>query len=619
MNISSTRGVFTFGVVSFVTAAVMNGTAQRGVPEPPPARDGQVAATGTSAIAGTVVTDDAARRPLRRATVAIRNIEFSTARTTISDDAGRFAFADLPEGRFTLSVAKPAYVTTSYGATMPRGQGLAIALAAGQRVTDLVVRVPRGAVISGRVVDENGVPAAGLRVGVSERISVNGEATYRAAFGAAQVDDRGMYRLYGLAAGTYVVSISSGLLSGPIGGAPRVATQAEVQWALRGAASSPGAAQPPAPPRGPGQRYATLFYPGTTDPSGASQVTIEAGEERTGIDFIARFVPTSSLEGSVARADGQPVRGVQILPVLMTRTMAASVPEFPTRASVTPDGKFSVSGLAPGRYLVSARAPSALSPAPAPGGRGTPAAVVADLWAAAEIDVAGHDISGVLLTLVPGMTVSGRIAFDAKARPVPTDLTTVRLNLGPPPGFSVSLGVPSAQADADGTFKISGIAPGSFLLNASITGSTPMNPTWVLKSALLGGRDIIDTPFEVRPNTDTTDVVVTFTDQVTQLSGSLTDRAGRPAPGYFVIVFTTNSAHWRQGSRWLRVPTRPATDGRFTISGLPPGEYYLAALTEFQQNEWYTPAFLQQLVPMSLMIVLGDGEKKVQDLKLAGG
>jgi hypothetical protein len=140
----------------------------------------------------------------------------------------------------------------------------------------------------------------------------------------------------------------------------------------------------------------------------------------------------------------------------------------------------------------------------------------------------------------------------------------------------------------------------------------------MVKSATVGGRDVLDTPFDVRPGVDVSDVVVTFTDRVTQVSGLVTDGTGRPAPTYSVIVFSVDPKFWRQGSRWVRQPVRPASDGRYSVSSLPPGDYYLAVVTDFQPTEWYTPGFLQQVVPGAIRLTIGEGEKKVQDLKLAG-
>jgi hypothetical protein len=248
-----------------------------------------------------------------------------------------------------------------------------------------------------------------------------------------------------------------------------------------------------------------------------------------------------------------------------------------------------------------------------------------DLWAETTIAVSGEDLEGVTLVLQPGMTVSGRLQFDGSGQTLPEDLGAVRVALSPPPSSGVSFGIPPAQVNADGTFAFEGVAPGSYLVSASGPGMTPVTgpgrpaPAWVLNSVLSGGRDVTDTPLEIGANQNVADLVVTFTDRVTELSGRLLDGAGRPAPEYYVLVFGANPQHWRQGSRWLRPPTRPGSDGRFSLAGLPPGDYYLAALPEFEQSEWHTPAFLQEVVPGAIRLSLAEGEQKVQDIRLAGG
>jgi hypothetical protein len=65
--------------------------------------------------------------------------------------------------------------------------------------------------------------------------------------------------------------------------------------------------------------------------------------------------------------------------------------------------------------------------------------------------------------------------------------------------------------------------------------------------------------------------------------------------------------------------TRPGTDGRFTFRGLPAGDYRLTAVTDVEPGEWYDPAFLNQLGSVSIPISLTEGQRKVQDIRLAGG
>jgi hypothetical protein len=141
---------------------------------------------------------------------------------------------------------------------------------------------------------------------------------------------------------------------------------------------------------------------------------------------------------------------------------------------------------------------------------------------------------------------------------------------------------------------------------------------WTLKSAMFNGRDVADLPFDVRPNEDASGLVVTFTDRPTEISGSVVDRAGRPAPGFPIVVFSTDRAYWTVGSRRIQ-QARPSSDGKYKLSGLPAGEYYVCAVTDLDQGQLYDPSALDALAAGSFKITLADGEKKVQDLKLAGG
>jgi hypothetical protein len=241
---------------------------------------------------------------------------------------------------------------------------------------------------------------------------------------------------------------------------------------------------------------------------------------------------------------------------------------------------------------------------------------VLDLWAIQDVFVASDDQAGVNLALQPALTASGRIVFESAANTPPPDPTRVSLAMRPPPGAPIVINLGTAQIAADGTFTLPALTPGTYLLSAGITGMSPANPAWVLRSATAGGRNILDDEIEIVPGTPPPPIEVTFTDRKTELTGTLLDQQGRPAPEFSVIAFGANPGQWRQGSRWLRAPTRPASDGRFSITGLPPGEYYFAALTRFDPQEWYTPAFLEQVVPGALKVTLTEGRTTVQDVKL---
>ena len=173
--------------------------------------------------------------------------------------------------------------------------------------------------------------------------------------------------------------------------------------------------------------------------------------------------------------------------------------------------------------------------------------------------------------------------------------------------------VTPAQLRADGTFTATGIAPGTYLLRATLPAD--VSQIWSLQSAVARGQDLLDFPLEIVPGGDLSDVVLTLSDRRSELAGMLQTSAGLPAPEYFVVVFSADRDYWTAQSRRLR-STRPGTDGRFAFADLPPGEYLIAALTDVEPDEWQSPAFLEQLVPGSIRVTIADGQRVTQDIRV---
>ena len=82
-----------------------------------------------------------------------------------------------------------------------------------------------------------------------------------------------------------------------------------------------------------------------------------------------------------------------------------------------------------------------------------------------------------------------------------------------------------------------------------------------------------------------------------------------------MIVFPTERRWWGASSRRVRA-TRPASDGRFSVTDLPAGDYLIAALTDVEPDEWKRAEFLGQLVTAGVKVTIRDGERTVQDLRL---
>ena len=594
-----------------------------------------------------VVSDDQAARPLRRVSVSLQLGLLSAPRTVVTDDDGRAVFTAVAPGNYLLTAFKPGYVRTYYGSKTPgRGPGVAVAVLEGKTVPELRIKVPRGAVISGTVRGVSGRPAANQIVQVISPNALKNlslDAISESTTSTAVTDDRGVYRVYGLAPGSYIVSVSSSGMREQF----RQVTAEQVQWAS--ALSSSGtlaaaAEPPPPPPPSSPSSFSSVFYPGTAVAADAQPVAVEAGQERLGVDFGIMLVPTAEIRGRLVDEQGrpQPNQSVSLRAPAATPMGLEFIESIGTGSGRTgPDGTFTLTAVKPGRYTLSARATikTGNEPAVTPqanamgealamfglGGGGTH-------WASEDITVAGRDITDLTLVLKPSLSVTGKVIYEASRLKAPEDMTSVRLavtSVTDEPASAVAtlvqsmLGGSSATVAADGTFVAKGLVPGKYRIMAAGGVLASLSPTdrvdsWTLKSVMAGGRDVADTGVDVKDNVS--NVIVTFTDQPSELTGTVFDQAGRVTPEFPIVVFSVDKTYWVGGSRRV-TQARPASDGTFKVTGLPAGEYYVCAVTAVEQSELADPAFLEQLAASSykIKITMRAGEKTVQDLKLGGG
>ena len=632
------------------------GGAGRGVPTP--TRDDATQAVGTGEISGVVVLLGSGG-PVRRAQVTLSGQELRGNRTGLTDDQGRFAFQVLPAGRFTLTASKPGHVNVSYGAKRPGRPGTPIQLADGQRVEKISIALPRGSVITGVVVDEHGEPAPGAQVRALRYVLQTGERALNFS-GQDVTDDRGTYRIHSLQPGEYVLSAiarnlnpatdmrqlimsqaaalqeSLGQMSGGggragfvLGNLGAMAGSPGAQQAMDQLAQQLGIAE--------GQQaaaYAPVYYPGTATPSGATSITLNTAEERSGVDFQLQLVPTARVQGSIVSTDGTLPPNIQ-LSLLATGPGGTPIEPQPGASVSRADGngQFTFRDVTPGQYSLQARAVvrraeadgvRGAGPGRAGGGPVPPNQIAQVLWASADVAVNGRDINDIQLALQPGMTVAGRVDFRGVGATPPTDLSTVRLTLSPRGPQNLGPGaMPVAVVDEFGRFTITGVPPGRYGLSGSPSQGGRGNgrgaassTSWTLSSAVVDGRDVLDFPLDIAPHENIKDAVITFTNRTQDLSGRIQDASGRPTADFTIVMFPTDSRYWLPRARRI-VSTRPGTDGSFMVRELPAGDYRLTAVTDVEPGEWYDPNFLSQLVPVSIPITLREGEKKVQDIKVA--
>jgi len=552
-----------------------------------PAPAGPPAIVGTGALGGSVTNDDGSR-PVRNAYVVLIGTGKGVVKVTSTDSEGKFMFTALPADRYTVGVSKPPYLGTVAGARRPARPGTPIVLADAQKVSNVAIRMPMGAAITGVVVDEKGQSNTAVQVTLQQWRMQGGERILVGA-GTVSADDRGRYRFFGLQPGEYLVSAQR--FSVPQNA--RALSVEEVDAAMRG--NAPPTAAPVVPSTA---RYAPVFYPGTTRASEAQPVAVGIGEERPNVDFRLEMVQTAKVEGAVMTSDGQPVTTGSVA----LTTIGANALRTVTSTRILPDGRFVFANITPGTYAVTT---SGLGPN-------------AGQYGQAVVEVAGGDVFGVQLTMRPLLSFQGSLVFrGAAAAPALAGRRIPMKSVAPP---SSGTTVPAVQVTtATGAFTVGSVLPGPYVIGGPLGfGPNTDTMTWALESVIVDGRDVTDLPINITADTVPQSVVVTYSDRFQELSGRITRSTGAPVSEHTIIVFPEDKAYWLSGSRRI-LTTRPGTDGKFTLSGagpttLPPGKYLLAAVTDIDRDEQFDPAFLAALVPAAVPITLQPGDKKVQDL-----
>jgi hypothetical protein len=606
------------GAVLVCLASSPVGATQSAQAPPRDARTAPAAPQGPGAIAGLIV-DAATGQPLPGARVILTGADSPMTRGATTDPQGRFEITGLPAGRYTLSAMRVGFVESSYGQKRPGSgrPGTPIQVTDGQRIGNVTLPLPRGGVITGMVMDEFGFPAAGTAVRVYRSVFRNGERALQQA-GTAQADDRGIYRIFGLQPADYVV-VATPRSSPDVASVMDARKAAELELVMRAEAAKEvfverlvgnvktlGAA--------PTEGYVPVYYPGTPVASMAARLTLDVSEEKAGIDFALQVVPFSRIAGMVTGVSPPPPS----LTVYLTETGPVSGLGTKT-ARVGPDGRFALSSVPPGQYQLTVRAALRASvPAAyfAPSAGQPPAARIEAqpsqwMWAQMDVAVNGQQDSDVVLTLAPGLSVSGSVTFRGSSPP--PDPSRVRLSLLPigssPAAAEMELATGSARVDAQGRFTAVGLIPGRYRVMASgVQG-------WSLASVTAQGREALDFPIEIKSGEDVTGVAAVFSDRAAALSGTLQNADGGPTADFTVVLFPDDARYWTPLSRRIAA-VRPSTDGRFSLGNLPAGDYRLAAVVDPEPGQWFDPEFLRQLLAGSTRITLAEGESRTQDIRV---
>jgi hypothetical protein len=508
---------------------------------------------GTSTLRGHVFAADSGL-PLRKAQVRIVSAEGRENRLATTDNQGAYEFKELRAGRYNISASKGSYVSLSYGQQRPTEPAKPLAILDNQVVERMDFTLPRGAVIMGRVVDEFGEPISDVQVGVQQYQFVQGQRRLVPTARQGSTNDIGEFRLFGMSPGQYYL----------------VAT-----WRPQNPMNSEDTTA-----------YAPMYFPGTDNVAQAQRVTVAAGQEISDIVMALKPMRATRVSGTATTAEGKPMAGA-----VMAMSTGGFGFSMAGNAPIRPDGTFSLTGLAPGEYSLRAQAFG-------PGGPGE--------MAVTTITVTGEDITGVRLVSSKPSALTGRIVTEpAAASALPASLQLVLL----PMDFGViPMGMGPAAMGGDGTFEMKS-GPGKMRITMFNAGG------WTIRSVRLNGTDITDAGVDIKPGEDVSGLEIELTNKLTAISGLVTNARGQAVKDYSAIVFSQDRDKWKTFNRYQGTG-RPDQDGRFKISGLPPGDYYIVAVDKIEQGQSSDPDFLEAIRTKATALTIHEGETRTVDLKV---
>jgi protocatechuate 3,4-dioxygenase beta subunit len=517
------------------------------------------AAARTAHLEGQVLSQ--AGGPLRKATVRLEpyyadrgsNISY----TDTTDGTGKFVFEGVLPGRYTLSAERTGFLAQNYGArgATNSSAGSVLTLAAGQSMKDLDFKLISQGVITGRVTDSDGDPMPGIQVFAMQTYRARGQRGL-APMGRAQTDDQGSFRIANLSPGAYYVS----------------ADDAQSRQRAQDNAVHPGRVQNRA-------SNVTTYYPDSLDAAGATALQIVAGSELRGIDIRMRRERVFSIRGVIMdAATGKPAK-TDLSAHLPGSSRGYSDPAWQT--SSREDGAFELRNLRPGEYVLMASTSNREEQA----------------YGREEVSIADSDITGVKLTLEPGVTVTGTVKLEGEGPP--GRLSVFLSDLGGAYGHAYSAG-----AQGDGTFEFHGIASGKYDVRMEL-----LPDGAYIKSVRFGGQDVTHTMLDFTSGVNG-GIDILLSPRAAEVSGTVRDKDGAAMTGVEVTLWP------KQGQS--KSVYRGSTDqnGDFRIAGLAPGDYYINAWEDLDVYLSFDLDFLKPFASPETTITLEEGAHQTAQPKL---
>jgi hypothetical protein len=508
---------------------------------------------------------------------------------------GKFVFANVVPGEYRVVASHSGgYVPGEYGQRTPTGRGMNFVLAAGEKLTDVQLRLTPTGSISGRIYERDGEPAGRAIVQALRPIYRDGKRILTIVE-SVLTNDRGEYRLFWLPPGQYYVTARSArgqdvehnVPGIPFAQRPSAVRITEPARAVTFEQASGPIVSTRTLPTGEvvDETEVTVYYPGATEAERAARIDLRPGASADGVDIpTAGPVRSRRIRGIVVMTNGQPVADAGVLAVPRSSDPNLVVPADRSRA----DGSFDIAGVVPGSYSLFADDHS--------------------MTGVVSLQVGDANVDNVVIAVTPGFRMSGRIVVAGQSRNgSDPNVASQRVTLRRNPDI---LGMPSAgpsfspPPSADGSFVLEGVPPGDFRVTLGFPGPrSSLPPDAYVESMRLGTADVLEGGLHLsgQPR-DGLEIVIGANGG--GVSGAVVN-GGRDPVSNATVVAVPDASDRHRADRYKSVSSDAS--GRFHIQGLAPGSYSLFAWEDIEEGAWQDPDFLRLYESRGASVRIRDG------------
>lgn len=518
----------------------------------------------TAIVRGRVLSADTGA-PLKYAHITLRMN--GTTRETASvtaDSNGVYEIRDIDPGTYSPTAGKAGYIATSYKG--PEDVST-LKLTAGQVATGIDFRLPRGAVISGTVIDIDGEPVPGATIQAMVKVYRQGKVELQNRGMNTQTDDHGDYRLHNLPAGRYYLQAGKGGNNNGI------------------AQSAPLAAQ---------------YYANASRMEDAQGLRLAPGEERQGINFSLHDAQGLIFSGKIVSAEtGQPLECfINLFPMVSGMSGNAS-------GRSNSNGTFRFPDIGPGTYGMMINVFNTGG-----GNSGVPNSIMR------YVDV-NPSTTNTTIRVGRGISIKGQLKAEGGDLPDKLSLSLQARSIS-----GNSMGGAGTISAADGTFEFKNVQPGTydFTVNRSvpIRGSAPAEPPKPMRffvgPVMASGQDAMDTPFVVGEDATGMEIAATIDFRAATINGKILDENDKPLPGTNIAIVSVDPkkrllTHYWRGFKCDK-------DGKYEAWNLIPGDYFLIPWAGDEVGQVLDPDVFIMLEKHAVRVKVALNDKITQDLHL---